>query len=158
MENASKALLMAAGVLIALMIISLGVYLFINFGGTSSTIHANITQNQINQFNSQFTVYDGTEVTIYEVVSMANLAKQNNEQYGLTSSSGDEDYYISVTLKKNLFTTSKLDKYTDEQINNLISIDVNNITSTKELNKYLVEVSISTITGRVKSVVCTRQN
>ena len=34
MENASKALLMAEGVLIGLMVSSLGVYLFTQFGGT----------------------------------------------------------------------------------------------------------------------------
>ena len=109
MENASKALLMAAAVLIALMIISLGVYLFINFGGSSSRIHDNITQNQLNQFNSQFTVYNGTEVTIYEVVSMVNLAKQNNEQYGfvngITGGTRGDDNYITILCNKIKTTT-----------------------------------------------------
>lgn len=33
MENASKALIMAGGVLIGILILSLAVYLFIDFGG-----------------------------------------------------------------------------------------------------------------------------
>lgn len=43
MENASKALIMAASVLIAIMVLSLGVYLFSIFGGTSQEI-TNVTQ------------------------------------------------------------------------------------------------------------------
>ena len=72
MENASKALLMAAGVLIGLMVISLGVYLFTQFGGTSAQIHNNIEESQIAQFNSQFTAYQARDnVTIHDIVSMA---------------------------------------------------------------------------------------
>ena len=67
MENASKALLMAGGVLLGILILSLGVYLFTSFGGTSSRIHDNIEENQIAQFNSQFTKYVGNEnVTIHK--------------------------------------------------------------------------------------------
>ena len=39
MENASKALLMAAEVLIGLLILSLAVYLFADFGSTSAEIN-----------------------------------------------------------------------------------------------------------------------
>ena len=59
MENASKALLMAAGVLIGVLIISLAVYLMSYFGGVSADIHKRQKANQINQFNSQFTAYEG---------------------------------------------------------------------------------------------------
>ena len=80
MENASKALLMAAGVLIGLMIFSLAAYLFTQFGGTSAQIHENIETSQIEEFNSQFTSYQvQDQVTIHDIVSMANLATQNNQ-------------------------------------------------------------------------------
>ena len=39
MENASKALLMAAGVLMGILIISLAVFLFVTFGATSAESH-----------------------------------------------------------------------------------------------------------------------
>ena len=42
MENASKALLMAGGVLIGLLIIALAVYLFTSFGTTSAEVNRNI--------------------------------------------------------------------------------------------------------------------
>ena len=66
MENASKALLMAAGVLIGILILAFGVYLFTQFGGTSALIHGQIESDRINQFNSQFTSYEGKDdITIY---------------------------------------------------------------------------------------------
>ena len=40
MENASKALIMAGGVLIGVLIISLAVYLFVSFGQTSAEINS----------------------------------------------------------------------------------------------------------------------
>lgn len=89
MENASKALLMAGGVLIGVLIISLAVYLFADFGATSARINAQNTQKQINAFNSKFTVYQGYrnentqdwEITIYDIVSLATYVNENNDYY-----------------------------------------------------------------------------
>ena len=77
MENASKALIMAGGVLIGILILSLAVYLFIDFGGKASVIHDRITSNQLTQFNAQFNIYAGRiDVTIYQIITVANLAYQ----------------------------------------------------------------------------------
>ncbi|MCI8640893.1 MAG: hypothetical protein HFJ59_03355 [Clostridia bacterium] len=83
MENASKALLMVGGVLIGLLIISLAVYLFADFGATSAEINAKNVQKQINAFNSKFTVYQGYtgDITIYDIVSLATYANENNVYY-----------------------------------------------------------------------------
>ena len=58
MENASKALIMAAGVLIGVLILSLAVYLFFDFASTSSELHEETRLNQVNEFNAQFTSYE----------------------------------------------------------------------------------------------------
>ena len=80
MENASKALLMAAGILMGILVLSLAVFLFANFGSTSSQIRSDITSNQLTQFNTQFTIYAGrNDITIYDIISVANLAKENNK-------------------------------------------------------------------------------
>ena len=74
MENASKALIMAGGVLIGVLIISLAVYLFVSFGQTSAEINSQNAQKQINQFNSQFTSYEGNnQLTIHDVVRWLTL-------------------------------------------------------------------------------------
>lgn len=82
MENASKALLMAGGVLIGLLILALAVYLFTTFGAQSREIQEEIQIQQLTQYNAQYTIYVGREdITIYEIISVANLAKENNEYY-----------------------------------------------------------------------------
>ena len=87
MENASRALIMAASILIGIMILSLAVYLFATFGASSAQMHEQIQIDRINQFNAQFTVYQNmTNITIYDVVTVANTAKNKNEYYGLTTS------------------------------------------------------------------------
>lgn len=98
MENASKALLMAASVLIGILILSLAVYLFVSFGSTSAEIHKQNEEQQIAQFNSQFTSYQGKECTIYDVISVANLATENNRFYELNTKTGGKDRYISVQV------------------------------------------------------------
>lgn len=82
MENASKALIMAGGVLIGILIISLAVYLFTDFGSTSAQINAQNSQKQITEFNSKFTAYEGNDnITIYDIITLAGYAKENNEYY-----------------------------------------------------------------------------
>ncbi len=94
MENASKALIMAGGVLIGILILSLAVYLFIDFGGKASVIHDRITSNQLTQFNAQFNVYAGrNDVTIYQIITVSNLAYQNN------INEEDDTYKVQVFLE-----------------------------------------------------------
>lgn len=82
MENASKALIMAAGVLIGVLILSLAIYLFIDFGTTSAKINSQVAEQQIAQFNSKFAAYEGQDgLTIYDVITVASLANENNIYY-----------------------------------------------------------------------------
>lgn len=82
MENASKALIMAAGVLIGVLILSLAAFLFLDFGATSESVYSQMESQQLTQYNAQYTVYSGrNDITIYEIISLANLAKENNNYY-----------------------------------------------------------------------------
>ena len=77
MENASKALLMAASVLIGIILISLMVIMFMNSGNVSSSYDKTISQEEISVFNSNFTKYVGRGLTIHKVKSIINFAKAN---------------------------------------------------------------------------------
>lgn len=81
MENASKALLMAASVLIGIILISLMVIMFMNSGNVSSSYDKTISQEEISVFNSNFTKYVGRNLTIHEVKSIINFAKANRVEY-----------------------------------------------------------------------------
>lgn len=143
MENASKALIMAAGVLIGILIISLAVYLFVDFGSTSAEINAQNDEKQINQFNSKFTSYADKELTIYDVITVVNYAKENNKYY-----EGLVEYQITVMLGTNDNLTNRNEKY----LNDLISNDKMLITkSSPKLPVYECKSeSIEYQNGRVK--------
>ncbi len=100
MENASKALLMAASVLVGVVILSLAVYLYISFSGSANEIGKQMEEGQLQQFNNQFTSYVDKKdtLTIYDVVTVANLARDNNNYYQLTSPT-DNNFYIQVNCE-----------------------------------------------------------
>mgnify|MGYP004635169463 FL=1 len=54
MENISKALLIAAGVLIGILVLTIAVYLFINFGKTSREYAEKLDKIEIQKYNGNF--------------------------------------------------------------------------------------------------------
>ena len=128
MENASKALIMAASVLLGVMILSVGVYLFYVYSDYSSNAYQQLEQAQINQFNTQFLKYYGMTAvenekeepqpilcTAHDIISLANLAYQNNLQYEVDNLNGYNvnTYYIQIDVG-NTKATKNLEKW-DEQ-------------------------------------------
>lgn len=97
MENGSKALIMAAEILIALLIISLGVYMFVNFGQSSRTIASNVYGNKRDAYNSHFLILDQRfDITAQEIATAINYAKENNDEYDLKYNETDSPYYMDV--------------------------------------------------------------
>ena len=76
---------MAAAVLIGVIILSIAVYLFTYFADYARGVENDVRTNQIAQFNSQFLSYQGKELTIYDVITLANMAKDYNQENGYTS-------------------------------------------------------------------------
>ncbi len=161
MENASKALIMAAGVLIGVLILSLAVYLFATFGAASAEVHEQNAENQISQFNVQFTSYEGrTDITIHDIVTVANLAKNTNDSYDLTEQT-DNNYYIIVNAKTTKGTVNNLQNYTSTQLDELVSYELDNLVQSTDENgttypslpTYTCDVTINSTTGRVSLVV-----
>lgn len=149
MENATKALIMAAGVLMGIVILSLAVYEFKSFGISSKEIHKANEETRLNEFNSQFTKYEGKDdVTIYDVITVANLAKENNSYYEFSPRRLDQntgkDLYISVILDNNSIENQDQSTYK-------LKID-------SEYNsKYTCIATISNDTGRVYKVKFSKQ-
>ena len=80
MENASKALLMAAGVLIGVLMLTTFVVFYISFVNLAQGYDKKVSQQKINQFNVQFTKYEGrTDLTAQDIVTVVNLAREWNE-------------------------------------------------------------------------------
>lgn len=160
MENASKALIMAASILLGLMIISVGVALFNTFSEFSRDTIEKVDEKKLAEWNNNYLKYYGTmaveengkyiskpiEVTAHDIVSVANLAKQNNENYELENQSGydENSYYVQVQVdKKNNF-----EKSTEQEKNKFLQ--ENSLTDENETKYYKCsEVKISEVTKRV---------
>lgn len=76
MENATKALLIAAAVLVALLIISLAVAIYRQASEKVNSI--NMSGQEIQAFNDQFLKYDGTGKRGTEVNALLKTALNNN--------------------------------------------------------------------------------
>lgn len=97
MDNASKALIIAGGMLIAIMVASLFVYLFASYGSYAENMYDRINERQITEANNEYTKYEGSdENTIYDVVTVINKAKDHNKSLNLTYR---DKAYITVILK-----------------------------------------------------------
>lgn len=79
MENASKALLMAAGVFLGIGLLTIMIYLFRAGGKVSEAYDSKQITNQLELYNGQFEFYDTRENTISDVLTLANLVYSVNE-------------------------------------------------------------------------------
>ena len=75
MENATKALLIAAAVLIAILIISLGLVVYTSSAETVN--QANLSQQEVQAANEKFARYNGTNKRGSEVNAMLNTDRKS---------------------------------------------------------------------------------
>ncbi len=81
MENASKALLMAGGILIALLILGALIMMFTSLQDYQNSNDARTKNTQIAEFNNQFEPYNKDGLTLMELKSVYNKIESNNNQH-----------------------------------------------------------------------------
>ena len=81
MENAAKALLMAGGVLIALLVLGSLVMLFTNLQDYQNKTDASVLETQIAKYNSQYEPYNKDGLTLMELKSVYNKIESNNKEH-----------------------------------------------------------------------------
>lgn len=92
MENASKALIMAGSILIAIMIISLGIIMFNRFGNSAKKM-ANMDKQEIAAFNSKITPYLGNNISGTQVNTLLQYCLSVN-----MSAKNDGNTYQAITV------------------------------------------------------------
>lgn len=78
MENASKALIIAGSVLIAIVLIAVAVRTLNSTQGTTDQYEETMQSTEIATFNSKFTAYAGSGKSAAEVKALANLVIAHN--------------------------------------------------------------------------------
>ena len=102
MENASKALLMAGGILIALLILGALIMMFTSLQDYQNTNDAQTKNSQIAQFNNQFEPYNKDNLTLMELKSVYNKIESNNTQHSKDSNGKIDEksgYFIKHNIK-----------------------------------------------------------
>ena len=139
MENASKALIIAGAVLIAILIVSLGVAVFMNMSNSVKN-DTSLDKQAIASFNSKLTPYVGKNISGSQVnaliqlaISINSTAINNSDDIRVVTINVDGKTYVSKDLvKKNNCEKVETGKYYKvEPVYNVDSglINVINVTS-----------------------------
>lgn len=88
MENATKALIMAAGILISIMVVSFMIFVLRKAGSMSAQYDQQIAENELTRFNGQFEVFAKEDNTFFDVITVANLAWDVNQKNNWDAQTG----------------------------------------------------------------------
>lgn len=104
MENASKALIIAGGVLIVILVLTLFAYINTKMGSGTHNLYSRLEDHDITEFNQKFLNYDGNKnLKIQDVVTLINTADNANKNNN-----------IGAQVKVLVNNASYLNKSTDE--------------------------------------------
>ncbi len=98
MENASKALIIAGAILLSILIISLGIFIFQQAKGAVNT--DSIDQMQVDAFNGKFDQYAGTKIRGAQVKALINAVNTNNNATDDEGKQVDIQYQGGLTAAK----------------------------------------------------------
>lgn len=93
MENASKALLMAGGILLAMMILALLVYVATSMSSMAGSQDRRIEAKQLEDFNKTYEAYNKTRMYGTDIITVVNKAEDYN-----TKNDTEEQYKINITV------------------------------------------------------------
>lgn len=93
MENASKALLIAGGVLIAILILSVLVVTINIINSNQKTQEEALATEQLVKFNQKYEAYNKKALRGTDIITLMKMAIENNN-----SASSDNPYYINVII------------------------------------------------------------
>lgn len=94
MENASKALLIAGGILLAILILSALVFMFSSVKDFSSTQEAKTLAQQTAKFNAEYDAYNKTVMYGTDIMTVVNKAVNYNQKLD----TDEEEYFIDIIL------------------------------------------------------------
>ncbi len=99
MENASKALLMAGGMLIALLVIGALLLAFNQIGDYEKGKSSMTKSSQVADFNKEFGKYSGDDVKGYDLITLINKAIDFNSKEGTTKETANSvDYSKKIKI------------------------------------------------------------
>ena len=158
MDNAAKALVIAGGILIAILIISLGVYIWRLSGNFINQGEEERELERIKAFNQEYESYQRQALRGTDIISVINKIRNNN-----IKNSGTEELQISweINLKQDLTDSNnqillKKGQHTEETSGNIITAiiaDENAVKNFKTLYFRCSNLLYNEKTGKLNKIV-----
>ena len=123
MENATKALIIAGGMLIAMLIIGLLTWGYTQLRSMQQSDVTEEERQQIVEFNERFEAYNKKVVRGYQMISLSNLVLDTNSRYT------EEEGYMPVTIIVNGLSSEEAEK---EDLVNYIQTYYDSMTSNEK--------------------------
>ena len=108
MENATKALLIAAGVLIGIIILSMLLLGYNQISNYYQQQSDNLSLKQIVELNKKFTNYDGKTIRGNEMLSVINSVVDYNTWVTQNANEGYEEIQLNISKRKTLYLLEEL--------------------------------------------------
>ena len=121
MENASKALLIAGGVMLTMLVVSLLLYAWTSVSEYQANLDKIKEVEELAEFNSQFTNYQRDDVQGYELLSLVNKVIDYNQRFSEEfddddTAAGNSAQYRPITVKITIYHKGATDTSGDERV------------------------------------------
>lgn len=121
MENASKAILIAGGILITIIVISIFYFIFSNIGVMVEGTETEAERAELIAFNSGFEAYNKKLMYGIDIISVLNQAIDNNRKYNVEyynspKDKNDLDFYVNVVFTYEGREYSLINDYTKPEL------------------------------------------
>lgn len=103
MENASKALLIAGGVLIAILIVSVLVVTLNIVNSNQKTREKALATEQLAEFNQKYEAYNKKALRGTDIITLKNMAKSEGNAVTVKVTNGTEEIDVSIEKTKLLY-------------------------------------------------------
>ena len=156
MENASKALMIAGAVMLAILVMTVGVYFSKSIAEHSAETYKKLEEHKKNEYNQKFFNYDNKDITIEDIATLIYLAKSCND-------SGDtervtvnlkkcKDVFDEIDFNKNISELEKAETFTQEDVNDLVKKWVEKKVNKDNLSGFKCKTIINMKTGYVNKI------
>lgn len=135
MENASKALIMAGGMLLAILIISLLIYAWSLFSKYQSSKDYLSDVEDTAKFNEQFANYDRDDVQGYELISLVNKIVDYNYRKSNDAKAQSNDKYTPITITISFVSDTNRKKLCADNRSNNMLFDKNTYEQSSQTTK-----------------------
>ena len=110
MENASKALLIAGGVLIAILIVSVLVVTLNIVNSNQITREKALATEQLAEFNQKYEAYNKKALRGTDIITLKNMAKSEGNAVTVKVTNGTEEIDVSIEKNKTaIFACTKVE-------------------------------------------------